>query len=80
MIVELSAKRATAFSKSTYAMRYTLHSCAPNAQLVIASGRVEFFAARKIAVAEEVTVDCGETHHHGRLACRCGAAACEGWL
>jgi hypothetical protein len=28
----------------------------------------------------EVTVDCGETHHHGRLACRSGAAACEGWL
>jgi SET domain-containing protein len=80
MIVELSAKRAIDFSKSSDPMRYTNHSCAPNAQLVIANGRVEFFALRDIAVGEEVTVDYGETHHQGRLACRCGAVRCRGAL
>ena len=44
MIVELSAKKAIDFSKSSDPMRYTNHSCRPNAQLVIANGRVEFFS------------------------------------
>jgi uncharacterized protein len=80
MIVELSPKRAVDFSKSADPMRYTNHSCAPNAQLVIANGRVEFFALRDIAPAEEITVDYGETHHQGRLACGCGAVGCRGRL
>jgi uncharacterized protein len=80
MIVELSPKRAIDFSKSSDPMRFTNHSCAPNAQLVIANGRVEFFSLRDIAPAEEITVDYGETHHQGRLACRCGAEGCRGAL
>jgi SET domain-containing protein len=80
MIVELSPKRAIDFSKSSDPMRFTNHSCAPNAQLVIANGRVEFFSLRDIATAEEITVDYGETHHQGRLACRCGAEGCRGAL
>jgi hypothetical protein len=61
-------------------MRYTNHSCRPNARLVIRNGRVEFYALRAIAAGEEVTVDYGETHHEGRLACRCGAPGCRGAL
>jgi SET domain-containing protein len=61
-------------------MRYTNHSCRPNARLDIGQGRVEFYALRAIAVGEEITVNYGETHHQGRLACRCGAAGCSGWL
>jgi uncharacterized protein len=80
MIVELSPKRAIDFSKSADPMRYTNHSCTPNAQLVIANGRVEFFALRDIVPAEEITVDYGPTHHQGRLACGCGSAGCRGWL
>jgi SET domain-containing protein len=80
MIVELSGKRAIDFSKSADPMRYTNHSCAPNARLSIANGRVEFYALRVIAPGEEITVDYGETHHAGRLACRCGAAGCRGAL
>lgn len=80
MIVELSGKRAIDFSKSADPMRYTNHSCAPNARLSIANGRVEFYALRAIAPGEEITVDYGETHHAGQLACRCGAAACRGAL
>lgn len=80
MIVELSARKAIDFSKSTDPMRYTNHSCKPNARLCIRQGRVEFYALRDIAPAEEITVDYGETHHDGQLRCRCGAPGCVGFL
>lgn len=80
MIVELSAKKAIDFSKSSDPMRYTNHSCRPNARLVIRNGRVEFYALRAIAPGEEITVDYGQTHHEGRLACRCGVPGCRGTL
>jgi SET domain-containing protein len=80
MIVELSPRRAIDFSKSADPMRYTNHSCAPNARLSIDNGRVEFYALRTIAAGEEVTVDYGETHHAGKLACLCGAPGCRGAL
>jgi uncharacterized protein len=80
MMVELSPKRAIDFSRSADPMRYTNHSCRPNARLSIENGRVEFFALRAIGAGEEITVDYGETHHKGTLACRCGAAGCRGML
>ncbi len=80
MIVELSAKRAIDFSNSADPMRYTNHSCRPNARLCIRQGRVEFYALHAIAAGEEITVDYGETHHEGRLACRCGVEGCRGAL
>jgi uncharacterized protein len=80
MIVELSARRAIDFSKSADPMRYTNHSCQPNARLSLQHGRVEFYALQPIAVGEEITVNYGETHHQGRLACRCGARGCVGRL
>ncbi|HLL09911.1 MAG TPA: SET domain-containing protein [Rubrivivax sp.] len=80
MIVELSARRAIDFSKSTDPMRYVNHSCQPNARLCIRQGRVEFYALRAISLGEEITVDYGPTHHEGRLVCRCGAPGCVGRL
>jgi SET domain-containing protein len=80
MIVEVSARRAIDFTKSADPMRYTNHSCAPNARLSLAQGRVEFYALRPIATGEEITVAYGTTHHQGRLACRCGAPGCVGTL
>jgi len=80
MIVELSERKAIDFSKSSDPMRYTNHSCRPNARLCIRQGRVEFYALRAITAGEEITVDYGETHHEGRLACRCGVAGCRGAL
>ena len=80
MIVELSEKKALDFSKSTDPMRFTNHSCRANARLCIRQGRVEFYALRDIPPGEEVTVDYGETHHEGRLRCRCGAPGCRGAL
>lgn len=80
MIVEVSAKRAIDASRSSDPMRFTNHSCQPNARLSIREGRIEFYALRAIAVGEEITVNYGETHHEGRLACRCGAPNCIGAL
>jgi uncharacterized protein len=80
MIVELSDRKAIDFSKSQDPMRYTNHSCQPNARLCIRQGRVEFYALRAIAAGEEITVNYGETHHEGKLACRCGAVGCVGRL
>jgi SET domain-containing protein len=80
MIVEVSRRRAIDFSKSSDPMRFTNHSCVPNARLCIRQGRVEFYALRAIAPGEEITVNYGETHHEGRLTCRCGATGCVGRL
>jgi uncharacterized protein len=80
MIVELSARRAIDFTKSSDPMRFTNHSCRPNARLCIDNGRVEFYSLRVISTGEEITVDYGETHHDGKLACRCAAPGCRGAL
>jgi len=80
MIVEVSEKRAVDASASTDPLRFTNHSCAPNAVLRIRQGRVELYAMRAIAPGEELTVDYGDSHHEGRLACRCGAPRCAGRL
>lgn len=80
MIVEVSDRKAIDASRSTDPMRFTNHSCQPNARLQIRDGRVEFYALRSIEPDEEITVDYGETHHEGRLTCRCGAPNCIGRL
>ncbi|MEO7055592.1 MAG: SET domain-containing protein [Caldimonas sp.] len=80
MIVEVSERRAIDASESIDPMRFTNHSCAPNAVLRIRQGRVEFYAMRDVAAGEELTVDYGESHHEGRLTCRCGSARCAGSL
>ena len=80
MIVEVSERRAIDAAQSTDPLRFTNHSCAPNAVLRIRQGRVEFYAMRDVAVGEELTVNYGESHHEGRLRCRCGAPGCAGRL
>ena len=80
MIVEISPRKAIDASQSADPMRFTNHSCSPNARLTIRDGRVEFYALRPITPGEEITVNYGETHHEGTLACRCGAPNCAGWL
>ena len=80
MIVEVSERRAIDAAASTDPLRFTNHSCAPNAVLRIRQGRVEFYAMRDVAAGEELTVDYGESHHGGKLACRCGSPRCAGRL
>jgi len=80
MIVELSDKRAIDASRGDDPLRYTNHSCRPNAVLRIRQGRAEIYAMRDLAPGEEITVNYGETHHEGRLRCRCGVPGCVGRL
>ena len=80
MIVEISPRTAIDASKSTDPMRFTNHSCQANARLAIIAGRIEFYALRAIEPGEEITVNYGETHHEGKLRCRCGAPGCIGRL
>jgi SET domain-containing protein len=78
MMVEVSARTAIDASRSTHALRFTNHSCHPNAILRIIQGRVELYALRDLVAGAEITIDYGETHHDGRLRCRCGAPRCVG--
>jgi SET domain-containing protein len=80
MIVEVSPRTAIDASTSTDPMRFTNHSCQPNARLAIVAGRIEFYSLRPIAPGEEITVDYGRTHHEGKLRCRCAAPNCVGKL
>ena len=80
MIVEVSSSRAIDATESGDVLRFINHSCAPNAFLRISQGRVEFYALRDVAPGEELTADYGESHHGGRLRCRCGAERCAGRL
>ena len=78
MMVEVSARTAIDASQSTHALRFTNHSCRPNADLRIVQGRIELYSLRDLAAGEEITANYGETHHEGRLRCRCGAPGCVG--
>lgn len=80
MLVELSASRAIDATRSDDTLRFTNHSCAPNARIAVEDGAVRFFAMRDISLGEELTVAYGATHHEGRLACRCAQPGCIGWL
>jgi SET domain-containing protein len=79
-MIEISEKRAIDASQSTDPLRFTNHSCTPNTRLQVRGGRVELYALRAIAPDEELTADYGETHHAGKLACRCGSPLCRGAL
>lgn len=79
-MIAVSDKRAIDATASTDPLRFANHACAPNMVLKIQQGRAAFYALRDIAAGEELTADYGPTHHAGKLACRCGAARCRGWL
>ncbi|OWQ83074.1 SET domain-containing protein-lysine N-methyltransferase [Roseateles aquatilis] len=79
-VVEVSNKTAIDATKSDCALRHVNHSCSPNAVLRIRQGRAEFYAMRDIDTGEEIVADYGESHHEGRLRCRCGAPNCKGRL
>ena len=61
-------------------LRYINHSCDPNTYMRRAYRKVEFYTLRAIRKGEELTCDYGETHHDGKLPCRCGAANCRGFI
>lgn len=78
-IIELR-KRAIDASRTRRGFRYINHSCEPNTFTRLTQERAEFYALRRIRPGEELTVDYGESHHEGKLRCRCGAKRCRGWI
>ena len=78
-IVELE-RHALDATDSPRGFRFINHSCDPNTFIRCTPVRAEFYARRAIAKGEELTTDYGESHHNGRLPCRCGAANCRGFI
>lgn len=78
-IVELE-RHAIDATRTGRGFRYINHSCEPNTFMRCTATRAEFYARRAIRRGEELTVDYGESHHDGKLACRCGARGCRGFL
>jgi len=78
-IVEL-VRHALDATDSPRGFRFINHSCAPNTFMRCTATRAEFYALRDIRAGEELTVDYGESHHGGKLPCRCGAARCRGYI
>jgi SET domain-containing protein len=62
------------------AFRWINHSCEPNTFIRCTDTRAEFYALRPIAAGEELTTDYVDSHHNGKLACRCGAKRCRGFI
>ena len=78
-IVELERKAIDARGMRT-GFRFINHSCEPNTFMRRTKDRAEFYALRDIAKGEELTLDYEDSHHEGRLRCRCGAPRCRGWI
>ena len=78
-IVELE-RHALDATDSPRGFRFINHSCAPNTFMRCTATRAEFYALRDIAPGEELTVDYGNSHHDGKLPCRCGASRCRGFI
>ena len=80
-LVELGNNKVlNAMGTGSNEIRYINHSCNPNAYIRVCYDKVEFYALRNIKKNEELTADYGETHHEGKLKCRCGAKNCRGFI
>ncbi len=78
-IVELD-RHALDATESPRGFRFINHSCDANTYIRCTADRAEFYARRDIARGEELSADYGESHHNGKLACRCGAERCRGFI
>jgi SET domain-containing protein len=78
-IVELE-RHAIDATRTGRGFRYINHSCDPNTFTRCTPERAEFYALREIRRGEELTVDYGDSHHDGKLRCRCGARNCRGFI
>lgn len=77
-IVEFGDGKALDASRLGNEFKYVNHSCAPNTFMRLFRRRVEFYALRPILPGEELTCNYGETHHAGKLPCRCRSPRCRG--
>jgi SET domain-containing protein len=80
VIVEMSETKAMDGSVNGGPFQFVNHSCDPNLYIRIAYGRVEFYTKRKIDAGEELTCDYGDSHHDGKLPCRCKSEKCRKFI
>lgn len=78
-IVELD-RHAIDATRTGRGFRFINHSCDPNTFMRCTATRAEFYARRAIRAGEELTVDYVDSHHDGKLRCRCGARNCRGFI
>ncbi len=79
-MVEFGNGKALDGSVNPNVLRYINHSCGPNCYMRVRFPFVEFYTLREIIAGEELSCNYGETHHDGKLPCRCGAAKCKGFI
>jgi len=79
-IVELWNGKALDATINSNELRYVNHCCDPNTYMRVFNCHVEFYALRNIKKGAELTCNYGLTHHDGKLACRCGAINCQGFI
>ncbi len=79
-MVEFGDGRALDASINPNELRYVNHSCQPNTYMRVSYSRVEFYSLKLIERGTELTCDYGETHHDGKLKCKCRAVNCKGYL
>lgn len=79
-MVEFGDGRALDASINPNELRYINHSCQPNTYMRVANNQVEFYTLRLVTKGAELTCNYGETHHDGKLKCRCGAEGCKGFI
>lgn len=79
-MVEFGDGRALDASIQANELRYVNHSCSPNTYMRVCYSKVEFYSLRILKKGEELTCNYGETHHDGKLKCKCRSHNCKGFL
>ena len=77
-ISDVDERTAIDLDRRGDATAFINHSCAPNVFMRVQHGHPLLFALRPIKAGEELLLDYGDSHHDGKLPCRCGAANCRG--
>ena len=81
-LVELSNTLVLNSKKYKNELCFINHSCQPNCYMRIIRNEVEIYSLKVIQKNNELTLNYGETHHNGKLSCKCKSVRCIGliWL
>lgn len=77
-IVELDNNMSLDARKINNDLCFINHSCDPNCYMRIRGTSVELYALTNILKHSELTMNYGETHHDGKLPCKCNSNNCRG--
>lgn len=77
-ISDVDDRTAIDLNRRGDATAFINHSCDPNVYLRVQRGHPLLFALRALNAGDELLLDYGDSHHDGKLRCRCGAPNCRG--